>query len=229
MTADQRGTKRAAQNGKARTAKLCRSMRRKNWGSIPFARSRFYGPLRRPLFYLVTVTGFPRRQKLSRTARSPAISGVYGLCKSCSMRRRPTMCGRITQYRYPVEYTEPLGQAVISGLDPAPIGGTTCLRSRRFSYRIRMRMVCAWRVCAGDTPHSGRKGKGRRRPTPGCRGAGQTIITQISSYKPARMGTPLLDADRALPPDLGCSLHVDEQVGEHLKGTGGYPASLGSR
>ena len=32
------------------------------------------------------------------------------------------MCGRITQYRYPIEYTEPLGQQVISGLDPMPIG-----------------------------------------------------------------------------------------------------------
>lgn len=32
------------------------------------------------------------------------------------------MCGRITQYRYPIEYTEPLGLTVMSGLDPVPIG-----------------------------------------------------------------------------------------------------------
>ena len=32
------------------------------------------------------------------------------------------MCGRIAQYRYPIEYTEPLGQLPINGIDPAPIG-----------------------------------------------------------------------------------------------------------
>lgn len=32
------------------------------------------------------------------------------------------MCGRITQYRYPIEYTEPLGQMMIDGVDPTPIG-----------------------------------------------------------------------------------------------------------
>ena len=32
------------------------------------------------------------------------------------------MCGRITQYRYPAEYLEALGQMTIGGLSPEPIG-----------------------------------------------------------------------------------------------------------
>ncbi len=32
------------------------------------------------------------------------------------------MCGRITQYRYPIEYLEALGQMTIDGVDPTPIG-----------------------------------------------------------------------------------------------------------
>ena len=32
------------------------------------------------------------------------------------------MCGRITQYRYPIDYAEALGQMPIGGLSPEPIG-----------------------------------------------------------------------------------------------------------
>ncbi len=32
------------------------------------------------------------------------------------------MCGRITQYRYPADYLEALGQMTIDGVDPTPIG-----------------------------------------------------------------------------------------------------------